>query len=94
MRQRAHSQLVRDLEQLAALEPGGSPDNPLLIDSPVLVETRAVARPCPLCDGALKLEAHTAEVIDGVRLRVASVSCTLCGTPRSIYFRLEEPSLH
>jgi hypothetical protein len=60
----------------------------------VLVETRAVAKPCPLCEGALKLDAHTAEIVEGVRLRVASVSCTLCGTRRSIYFRLAEPSLH
>lgn len=85
---------MRDLERLAHLEPGGSPERPLLIDSPVLVETRAVAKPCPLCAGSLRLDAHTAETVDGVRLRVASVCCTQCGVRRSVYFRLAEPSVH
>ena len=91
---RAHARLVRDQERLARLEPGGGPERPLLIDSPVLVDARAVAKPCPLCGGSLRLDAHTAEVVDGVRLRVASVTCTQCGVRRSVYFRLSEPSVH
>jgi hypothetical protein len=91
---RARDKLVRELEELARLEPGGTPEQPLLIDSPVLVDTRAVAKPCPLCGASLRLDAHTAEVVDGVRLRVAAVACTGCGTRRAIYFRLVEPSLH
>jgi hypothetical protein len=91
---RVREKLARELEALARLEPGGAPDKPLLIDSPVLVDTRAVAKPCLLCGGSMRLDAHTAEVVDGVRLRVASVVCTACGTSRAIYFRLDEPSLH
>jgi hypothetical protein len=91
---RAQQQLVRDLQRLAELEPGGSPQRPHVIDSPAVVEMRAIGNPCPLCGGPLKLDAHTAEVIDGVRLRVALVSCTLCGTDRPIYFRLDEPLVH
>jgi hypothetical protein len=37
---------------------------------------------------------HAAETIDGVRLRVARVTCTACGTGRAIYFRLRETTLN
>ncbi len=94
MRAREQARLRRDLERAARLEAGGAPDHPLVIDSPVLVDIRAVAEPCPLCGGLLRLDAHTAEVVDGVRLRVASVVCTQCGGRRSVYFRLAEPSVH
>jgi hypothetical protein len=93
-RGRVHEKLVRDLERLARLEPGGSPQRPLAIDSPAVVELRAVAKPCPLCDGPLRLEDHAAAEIDGVRLRVATVACTQCGTRRSLYFRLGEQTIH
>ena len=88
--ERERQNLVRDLERLARLEPGGSPERPFAIDSPAVVEVRAVAKPCPLCEGPLRLDEHAVEEIDGVLLRVASVSCTLCGVGRSIYFRLIE----
>jgi hypothetical protein len=94
LRARAQERLVRDLERLAREQPGGAPDRPIAIDSPAVVEVRAVARPCPRCGGSLRLEAHTAETIAGVRLRVAAVACTTCATRRSIYFRLDQPSLH
>ncbi len=93
-RERAQRQLVRDLERLARLEPGGAPDRPLPVDSPAVIELRAVARPCPLCAGPLRLEAHRAEVIDGVRLRVATVACIQCGVRRDIHFTLIEAAVH
>lgn len=85
---------MRELNRLAREQPGGAPDRPLVIDSPAVVDVRATAQPCPLCGGTLRLTAHTAEVIDGVRLRVAAVACAACGSERSIYFRLDAPSLH
>lgn len=94
LRDRAQQQLVRDLERLARLEPGGAPERAIAIDSPAVVEVRALARPCPLCNGSLRVEDHTAEVIDGTRLRVAAVRCVMCGVRRSIYFRLDEPGIH
>jgi hypothetical protein len=90
LRAREHEKLVRDLERLARLQPGGSPERPLVIDSAAVVELRAVAQPCPLCDGPLRLEEHAAVEIDGTRLRVASVACTQCGVRRSFYFHLAE----
>lgn len=94
IRDRAHDKLVNDLERLASLEPGGSPDRPIVVDTPAVVDLRAVARPCPLCEGALRLEAHTADEIDGIRLRVAELSCVRCGVRRKRYFRLAETTLH
>jgi len=79
---------VRDLEQLARLQPGGTPERPLDIDSPTRVEVIAQGTPCPLCETTLRLEAHTAETLGGVRLRVAHVVCPACGTKRALYFRL------
>ena len=93
-RGRLHEKLVRDRECLARLEPGGSPGRPMVVDSPAVVDIRAVAKPCPLCEGSLKLEEHAADEIDGTRLRIATVACTQCGAQRKLYFRLEEPALH
>jgi hypothetical protein len=93
-RARVREHLARELDRLARLEPGGAPEHPLMIGSPVLVEMRALAKPCLRCGGSCRLEAHTAEVIDGVRLRVAKVACTSCGSRMAIYFRLDPPTVH
>ncbi len=93
-RDRLHEKLARDLERLARLEPGGSPERPLAVVSPAVVDVLAVAKPCPLCGGTLRLEDHTAREVDGVRLRVAAVVCTSCRAGRELYFRLDEPALH
>ncbi len=85
---RAH---VRDLERLARLVPGGTAERPLDVDTPPLVDVIAAAMPCPLCESSLRLDEHTADTIDGVRLRVAHVTCTVCGVARRIYFKLREP---
>src|SRR5262245_41681891 len=91
---RLHEKLVRNLDRLARLAPGGSPQRALVIDSPAVVEVRAVAKPCPLCGGAFRLEEHAAVEIDGVRLRVARIACTTCAIRRAIYFRLGEATVH
>jgi hypothetical protein len=91
-RAREHEKLVRDLERLAQLEPGGAAERPLVIDSPAEVEVIAAARPCPLCKGGLRVEEHAAETVDGVRLRIARVACVQCGVRRAFYFRLAPES--
>ena len=93
-RARAHEKLVRDLDELARLEPGGSPERPIEITSPAQVEVMALARPCPLCKGSLRLEEHAAAVLEGVSLRIARMTCTSCGTRRALHFRLAERPLH
>ena len=89
-RRRAQREHVRDLERLARLAPGGAADRPIDVDTPPLVDVMASASTCPLCTGGFRLEEHAAETIDGVRLRVARVTCTSCGIARDIYFRLRE----
>jgi len=85
---------VRDLERLARLEPGGSPERPIVIDSTARVEIIAQAKPCPRCAGPLHLEEHAAAVSAGVRLRIARVACSQCRTRRSFYFMLPGGPVH
>ena len=87
-RARVHEGLVSDLERLARLAPGGAPDRPIDVEAPSQVEPIAQATPCPLCRGALRLVDHAAETHEGVRLRVAHLSCTSCGIDRALYFQL------
>jgi hypothetical protein len=93
-RRRAQQEHLRDLERLARLAPGGAPDRPLDVDTPPLVDVMAEAMSCPLCAGGFRLDEHAAETIDGVRLRIARVTCKRCGIAREIYFRLRETLPH
>ena len=63
---------------------GGSPERPLEIDTPPLVDVIAASTPCPLCAGTLRLDEHAAETIAGTRLRVARMTCGSCGIAREI----------
>ena len=90
-KQLEHAKLVRQREHLARLEAGGGPENPLEIASASLVEVTARAQLCLACDGAVRVDEHTAETIDGVRLRVAHVTCTRCDHGRKMFFRLVTP---
>lgn len=85
---RAAGKLARDLDKLAAHAPGGSPERPIVIDSPSEVEVRARSTPCPICRGELRVGEHAAETIGGARLRVARVTCSVCRASRAIYFEL------
>jgi hypothetical protein len=85
---RAQEKLGRDLLRLAAAEPGGKPERPIVVTSPSEVEVRATSIPCPVCQSEVRMEEHTAETIAGLRLRVARVVCTFCRTKRAVYFQL------
>ncbi len=93
-REREHQKLARDLDRLAHLEPGGSPERPIEIVSPAQVEVMALARPCPLCGGSQRLEEHAAVTLGEARRRIARMVCAVCGTRRAIYFSLIEPPVH
>ena len=86
--QRTLDKLARQRERLFELEPGGSPDNPIDIESPSVVELKAEALPCPTCTTPLRVEAHRAPSSPGMRLREAATLCPRCGARRSIWFRL------
>ena len=85
--------LARDREQLARIAEGGSPERPIVVESPAEVEVVAAA-PCPLCDAAVRVVAHDAVTIDGERLRVARTACSGCRAERSIYVALRPIALH
>lgn len=91
--ERAQQKLARDLTKLAAMEPGGAPDRPIVIASPSEVEVRATA-PCAVCRSTVKVEEHTAETLGGRRLRVARVVCTFCRARRAVYFQLASEGLN
>ncbi|MFT3769872.1 MAG: hypothetical protein QM820_30950 [Minicystis sp.] len=91
---RAMAKMGRDLEKLAELAPGGSPERAIVITSPSEVEVQARATPCPICRGELRVEEHTAETIGGQRLRVARVVCTVCRARRAIHYRLSGAMLN
>lgn len=76
--------LVRDRERLAALEPGGSPERPIEVPSPSVIELRARGTPCPQCAGELAVDDHQTEA----GLRVVSVTCRRCHVSRRLWFRL------
>lgn len=91
---RAQEKLARDLEKLWEASPGGAPSRPIVVASPSEIEVRAASVPCPICQSTLRVEEHTAESIDGVRLRVARVVCTFCRAKRAIYFQLAGSTLN
>jgi len=75
-------------ERIAQNAPGGMPANPIPVVSPVLVEPMAADIPCVRCDGAVEVENHEAVVESGAHLRVAPVTCRVCGFKREIYFAI------
>jgi predicted Zn finger-like uncharacterized protein len=84
-RERDVRRLVRDREKLVALEPGGSAERPLEVDSPAVVELRALSQRCPHCRGAYSLVDHQSAAAG---LRVVSLKCRTCRAARQIWFRL------
>jgi endogenous inhibitor of DNA gyrase (YacG/DUF329 family) len=91
---RASDKLARQRERLFQLEPGGTPDRPIDVDSSSVVEPRAAALECPRCQLPFRVEAHRAPSSPGMRLREAEVSCPRCGQRRSVWFRLVGESLN
>jgi endogenous inhibitor of DNA gyrase (YacG/DUF329 family) len=78
--------MVRERQRLAALEPGGTPRRPIEVVTAALVEPKARALPCAVCGEAVRVDEHAARTIDGVPLRLAHVSCPMCGHSRVVYF--------
>jgi hypothetical protein len=88
-RARADEKLARDREKLARLEPGGSPDRPVVVVSASLIEVHARTLRCTRCESDLRIEEHVAPTVAGQRLRVVKMVCPRCGTRREAWFRIE-----
>jgi hypothetical protein len=76
--------------KLARVEVGGSPGRPREVTSAAVIEGQARSLGCARgCEGEARIGEHTAETIDGDRLRVVTTECPRCGAERRVYFRLK-----
>jgi hypothetical protein len=89
---RASDKLTEARMKLLDLEPGGSPERPLEVGTPAVIETKARALPCPRCEEPFELVAHEAHTRGGRRLRETKLRCRVCGLTRSLWFHVSEPS--
>jgi mono/diheme cytochrome c family protein len=84
-RERAARKLVRDRERLVRLSPGGSPDRPIAVGSPAVVEAQARSLPCVQCEGRYQVLDHQAPEAG---LRAVDVRCAQCHATRRLWFRI------
>lgn len=89
--ERAAKKLVRDRERLATLVPGGAAAHPIEVGSAAVIEVRIGSMPCPQCEGEYRVDDHRFE---GAGSRAVDVACRLCGTKRTLWFRIvvDEPN--
>jgi endogenous inhibitor of DNA gyrase (YacG/DUF329 family) len=92
--ERATGKLARQRERLLELEPGGTPERPIDVESASVIEPRAESLPCPRCGTPVRVEAHRAPSTPGMRLREVDVLCPRCGHRRCVWFRLAGPTLN
>lgn len=83
--------LVQAGEQLARLEPGGSPERPLEVVSTAVVEDRARRLGCVPCGGELSISDHAVDRHDEELLRKVSARCQRCHHVRVVWFRITPP---
>jgi hypothetical protein len=72
-------------ELLAGLAPGGSPERPIVVTSSAVIEPRAIALPCPQCNGEHRVLEHTRPRRGNRRV---DVQCRHCSSQRTLWFRL------
>ena len=88
--ERANARMQQRVRDLEAQQEGGSPERPIIVASTAVIEGRAARFSCTACGGEVDVAEHRAEVIAGVRMRVARVSCRMCRLERPVYFRLTD----
>jgi hypothetical protein len=86
--ERSLAKQARDRERLARLEPGGSAERPIVLESASQVEAHARSLPCARCGADLRVEDHVARVVGEQSLRLVHLSCPSCGAKREVWFRL------
>ncbi len=89
--ERAAIDLAKDRVRLAELEPGGSPERPIVVETASVIDGRARDTRCAVCEAELTLDDH--EVVEHARgrLRRTRLTCRECHAPRVIWFRIEPP---
>jgi hypothetical protein len=82
------AKLAADREKLFSREPGGSAERPLEAEGAAVIEIRARAVPCPLCEGEQIVLEHAAVTLETQRLRQVKLQCRRCSSKRSLWFRI------
>ena len=90
---RAQGKLADARLRLAAVEPGGSADRPIVVPSASVVDGHARSMPCAACGAEVRLEEHAAVGAGEDRFRVAKVVCSSCGVRRAVWFTIVPPLL-
>jgi hypothetical protein len=88
----ANDRAVQAKRKLYDLEPGGSPERPIEVPTPALVEPKSKSLACPRCGELFAVDEHAAHADRNGRLREAKLFCHLCGERRSLWFRVVPPS--
>ena len=87
--ERSQDKLSGARRKLLALEPGGSPEHPIEVDSAAVIEPRAESFRCPDCDGALRCEEHAIANHESEQLvRAVTLVCRDCRARSSCTFAL------
>jgi len=87
-REKAARKLALDKDRLAALEPGGSAERPITVESAAIVEERARSIGCHQCGGPVGIEDHQVEKHDEELLRVLDLKCKQCHARRRLWMRI------
>jgi hypothetical protein len=87
---RALTKLGQARERLFKLEAGGSAERPIEVETPSVVEVRALAVPCPQCGSEHDVLEHAAVTTELGSLREVRLRCRRCASRRSLWFRLRK----
>ncbi len=67
---------------------GGSPSDPVVVESASVIEAHAVGQDCAACASPVSVEDHRAERRGERRLRVVEVKCRHCARRQLLYFTI------
>jgi hypothetical protein len=81
-------------EKLSRISPGGTPENPLEVQSASVIELAATALGCNRCAAEVRVEAHEAIVTSSGGERRVVLRCKSCGHLREVFVRLSTRTLN
>jgi hypothetical protein len=73
---------------------GGTPEQPIDVQSAAAIEPRAESQECPWCDGRPHVVEHTVLAEGDDRIREVTTRCGDCGRRTTLYFRVHPPLLN
>lgn len=73
------------------MEPGGSFERPIQVDSAAVVESHARSLACLSCNGEVRVESHEATPTQAAIVRTVRIACKRCGHTRCVYIAVLPP---